>query len=324
MNDTFLYRQSLRFSWRLVWEHKLLWVFGLFAAFLGHMGMTEIVGKVLSVSESYSSFGPVDLLLSIFSLPSLVSFSFQEWTAYIWLLLLLGIVFFGIFAIAVISQGVLIHVVAQHPVVSKKQGIVNIDHAWHAGVSHFWKLLLLHILKRGTILVLTVLVGIATANAVVSSSLVDTSIFLGILLLSLAIGFVLSSLVIYAAGYVVIEEYPIKKAIIEAWYLFKEHWFVSLEVGLLMTLLNVCLFFVILLAFFIVYLHGTFVWVLSFFVHSFAAVEPLLFVEYLLFVAFVLFAGSAFTVFSTSVWSYLFMHMHRTGITSHLTKLFHK
>ena len=37
------YTDAIRAGWHLAWHHKSLWIFGLFAAFLGQMGIVELL-----------------------------------------------------------------------------------------------------------------------------------------------------------------------------------------------------------------------------------------------------------------------------------------
>ncbi|NCO04821.1 MAG: hypothetical protein GW939_01580 [Candidatus Magasanikbacteria bacterium] len=324
MKNSQLYRSSLHFSWRLIWDHKLLWVFGLFAAFFGQMGLVDLVGKITSVSTRYVAFGPLDVALSFFSLPSFIHFSFDQWAVYIWLFVLLLAIGIGLLFVSIVSQGALVHSVSQADKQKRKKRPIDIDHAWHAGITHFWRLLSLNIIKKASLFILSVVVGFSAANAILSGGTFDAVVFVCLFLLAIMLGFILSSMLVYAAGYVVIEEYRFKQAIQAAWHLFLDHWLVSLEVGVIILLANIGILFCMLFGFGIVFLHGAIVWILSILVHSVAIVNAVLFIEFLVFIAFIMFLGATFTVFSTSVWTYLFMHMHKHGITSRLIHLFHK
>lgn len=321
--DSSIYRESLHFSWRFLWEHKILWIFGLFAAFLGQMGITEFVGNILRSGNRYSTVGLVDIFSSLFALPSIVHFSFTGWALYGWLLIVLLVIFLGIGIVAIISQGALVHAVAQSG--RKKDPVhrIHVGAAWHAGIHHFWRIAFVHIVKKLFVILFTCLVGFASATVVITGLLFDQILFILLFLFTVGIGIILYSLAVYAVGYIVVEEYGVIPAIRAAWKLFVDHWLVSLEIGCLLLLLNVFLLFLIFFGFLIVSFHGAFVWVFSLLLHSPEIIRSLLFLETFVLFVFIIFLGSTFTVFSTALWTHLFMHMHKHGIRSHVIRLFH-
>ncbi|MEK7084542.1 MAG: hypothetical protein AAB932_04875, partial [Patescibacteria group bacterium] len=140
--------------------------------------------------------------------------------------------------------------------------------------------------------------------------------------LALIVGAVLSFLAVYAAGYVVVEEYGLWRAIHGAWRLFRSHWLPSLETAVLVLFLNVLLTVAVVVGAGIFFLPGLLVWVLAVMTGS-----PVLFIAGIalgsvLFLFFLLAIGSFFTVFVTSVWTILFMRMHREGMGSRVLHWF--
>lgn len=318
-----LYREAIINSWRLAWNHKLMWGFGLFAAFLGQMGILELVTKIGLTGTSYAYFPTWIVLPDLYNLSTSLgslSLPLEGWLWVIWL----GLVLFG-FAVlltfaSVSSQGAIIHSTAQ--AVKKPKKLPDVDSAWRSGTSHFWRLFVLNLIKKVVISLLAISLAYATVNVIISASGIDYALFVSIFVLSAIVGMVLSFLVIYAAGYVVVEEYSIGKAIRSAWRLFTNHWLVSIEVAIVILFLNIVLSLAILVSFFILFFPTLLLWWIAVYFVSSALYYVAIVIGMILFTIFIIFVGSVFTVFTTSVWTYLFMKMHKPGVTSRVLHWF--
>lgn len=311
-----LYRQAIQHGWQLAWRQRWLWIFGLFAAFLGQLGIVEFLSKISLATSDVEKY-LTDLGLVGQTNPTAVgggASAGQGDALYLWLLvLLLGLVIALLF-VAVVSQGALIHSAAQ--AAQKRKSTVDLGRAWQAGVSHFWRLFFINVVKKGLLVILAVVVAAAALSAVHAPSLGNGLQFLLIFILACIVGLVLSFLVIYAAAYVVVEEYALGQAVAAAWRLFVDHWLVSLEVGLLTLLFNLVAFVLSLLGFLIFFYPTMLVWVVAIAVSSQWLLAAGFIIALLLFTAYLMWLGSVFTVFITAVWTYLFMKMHQTGIKS--------
>ncbi|HBU06971.1 MAG TPA: hypothetical protein DEB09_02715 [Candidatus Magasanikbacteria bacterium] len=313
-----LYREAITHSWQLVWKHKMLWLFGLFAAFLGQMGLMDLLTKVSFASSKYTYPSWVSwpqVMQDLVSGMGFFSLSIDGWTWLVWLILILLGLCITTVVVAVVSQGALIDACAQS---AKDKGLPSVSQAWHVGVKHFWPLFVLNLLKKIVMAGLAGAVGYSVLNFVLQSSGWGFLLFLVLFLLSVLVGLVLSFLVVYAAGYVVIEKYNFKEAVEAAWMLFIEHWLVSIEVGLLVLFLNILLGIVVFLGFWILFLPVAVVWFISVFTANSALWISGLLAGILIFLVFVVWVGSIFSAFVTSIWTYLFMKMHKHGIKSRL------
>jgi hypothetical protein len=313
-----LYRDALRFGWQFAWKNKFLWIYGIFAAMLGQLGMFEILARATGVVAHATTVG---VRLYFFRFPARMFSSFFDlaggsgWAWLVWLFLL-GI---GILAVvtvlAVASQGALIHAAGR----GKHGREVSSDRReWHAGMAHFWRLLFLNAGKKLVIAILAVIVGWAAYAASVSSSVVDFFLFLSLFILAVLVGMTVSFFTLYAACYVVVEERAFTQALAAAWKLLKGHWLVSLEVGILFLLFNIALAITGLLGFFLLMVPAMLLWFLAFFIgNAFLFAAGMVFLVFC-FAAFAMFLGAVFTVFSTAAWTHLFLHMHRYGVPSRI------
>ncbi|MBT3817274.1 MAG: hypothetical protein HOG08_02920 [Candidatus Magasanikbacteria bacterium] len=317
------YRKALSHAWRVVRYHPSLWVFGLFSLFLGQMGLLDFFTSISMAEKKY------ELYPLLFDLPELwnvfleflgsIQLSADGWIWLVWLVLFFISAWVFFLFISVTSQGALISGISQ----SLKRGKfhhVKIDKAWHAGLTHFWRLLGLNALKKCILGLLATSIGFATYNVFVSYSAIDGIVFVLLFLLATIVGMILSLLVIYAAGYVVIEEYSFTKSIEAAWKLFLDHWLVSLEVGLMVLLLNVAIVLAAIVLVVLFVIEMGLVFVLSTIVSSLVIWKIGLFISTLLLIVLFAIIGSLFSVYVTSVWTYLFLKMHKTGLKS---RVFH-
>ena len=313
-----LYRQALRESWELAWGNKLLWVFGFFAAFLGQMGLLELFTKIGFVGTKYAFSLGWSFVPQFFSLPfSLgragLSLDGSFWLAWL-MIIFVGFALFLVF-VAVVSQGALVHAAAQR---LKGKKSLNVDKAWHAGVGHFWRLFGINALKKAVLIVFATLLVSAMVNVSVYGRMLDVFWFVLLFLLAVLVGLVLSFLVIYAAGYVVVEEYTLSRAVASAWKLFLGHWLVSLEAGIIVLLLDLALSVLILASFFVLFLPTMLLWMIAVSIASSTLYIIAMAIGMALFVLFVVFVGSVWSVFTTSLWTHLFMKMHKEGVASRI------
>src|SRR3989338_5599320 len=103
-----LYSQALRESWELAWKHKLLWIFGFFASFLGQMGLIELFAKIGLAGTKFAFFPKWLLLpeffgLRLFPIQSL-ALPIDGWMWFIWLLVVFAGFGLLLLFVAVVSQ----------------------------------------------------------------------------------------------------------------------------------------------------------------------------------------------------------------------------
>ncbi len=312
------YRDALRAAWKCTMQHPILLLLGVFATFVGQLGILEVVTRVAFVDPERSMVPwwvvMPDFISSPLSLVPSLSLSSSQWVVVaLFLVICAGFCFFLVF-VSVTSHGALVYATAK--TFRRVGSTPHMSVSWHVGLSHFWKLLSIHIVRKLVVFVTMAVVGFALVNGMVDATLSDLFLFIMLFVLSVLVAMVVSFVSVYAALYIVIEEYPPMAALHKAWRLFMDHRIVSLEVGLIVLAADVVVS-VLLLAFFSVilvptiYLWSSVIMLLSMplFVLSIGIIATMM----LLLIAFV---GSGMTVFTTALWSYLFMRMHKEGIVS--------
>jgi hypothetical protein len=314
-----LYTQALRHGWRVVSRGRSLLIFGFFATFLGQLGLMDILSKVFSITNTTHIF---DISLRFWrTYPQSFISLYESSLSSIFLLVALFIIIAGIgvllVLVAVSSQGAIISAsadMARHKKVDFRRSML-------VGIRHVWRLLFLNIFRRLSVLIIGVVLG-ATALRMVGVSAGANAVFVLVSALALLLGAIVSFVTFYSAGYVVVEDRSFFRALYEGWRLFVEHPLVSMEVAMIILLLNVITTTLAIFGlFFIIFPMA----ILSFFGTSFGGGiigGVIISIIIFLYTAFVVFMGSAFTVFHVAVWTDLFMVMHSRGISSRILHFF--
>lgn len=310
-----LYRDALSHSWHLAWKHHRLWPLGLFSAVLGQLGIMDVLVQLWFTAGGYRPGSGLIVILDLLKTgldQSHIPFGALGWIGFLAvvafsLLFVLGVV-------AIVSQGALVYESAH--LTAFKQ-IAPLGKSWDMGVHHGWRILAVTIFRKAIVLLLGILVSVFSWSLLFSAG-GSPWVFLSIFLVFAAVGMVVSLLSIYMIGYIVIEEYTFFRALRAAWSLFVEHWLVSLEVGVVIFFFDI-LVTVVLLALFFFAMIPAFISYFFALLFSAGTLYTLgIVISVTLFLGMVLVVAAVSSVFVTAVWMHLFMHMHKTGLKSHI------
>lgn len=305
-----IYRQTFSQAWKLVWHHKILWIFGLLAVLLGQFGLDNFVGQLALLGSGHALLVPH---IQGFSLAPFFTRASVLWS--VWLLIIVSGVLILSILMTVAAQGALIAAAGNWFKIKRSP---NISKAWHTGVAHFWRLLLVTIIKRLLFLaLLLILYWVAMSVPAPASAAYQT-----MLILIFAIGtfcaLIISATCIYASGYIVIEREKTFAAFRHGWDLLWRHFLASLEISIIFLLIDVGLIALITMGavwFFV----PSFILTL---VAGFTGWAGLVSVGITLSMAFLLISvallGAVYNAFVITAWTYAFMKMHREGINARL------
>lgn len=313
------YRDAISHAWHFTWHHKGLWVFGFFAAFLGHMGVLPLLSTVGVIGSGAQHESTLAYLINLG-----YSFMSADWSALsvtlvggaTWVLVALAAMAALLIGAAIISQGALIHAASRSTRVIK--ALPTPEKSWHIGASHFWRLLGINAIRKVLLGLCGAAVYWSTYRAVVEGGMFFASLSFVAFILACIVGLAASFLTIYAAGYVVVEEYSFGRALSSAWSLFTSHWMTSLEVGVIVLACNLLVGLFGMFSFFLFMTPALVLMVVSIVLSLPLLAVAAVITSLSLFLLFVILLGSSFSVFSTTVWTYLFMKMHGHGISSRL------
>src|SRR3989338_5071384 len=164
-----IYIHATKKAWHFTWEHKTLWFFGSFAAFLGQFGIMEFLGKVgIQKGNSGYYLGTFGSVLS--QVGNFVANAGNSYDSKIILFFLLTLILciFSIFIfVSVVSQGLLLYAESQE-IKNKK---INIVKSWHVGTANFWRLFFLNFFKKIIIAIMAITVSLSAYGALLSPSI---------------------------------------------------------------------------------------------------------------------------------------------------------
>lgn len=225
-NSTAIYRTLLREAFRLTWQRKTLWIFGIFAAFVSTGGVMDVATTGIRRVQIGGSL-PQQLLDTSFSGYSMMgryigqiqTFGSFRVGAMIFFMFL---IFVGLLFLAVLSQTALVHGIKapthEHPNIIRKRA--------H---DHLFRIFVIDVLTKiaGAILVCVTTLPMLWYYTQYGSY--DFGIaFLQILIFFPAV-LIVSILSILSVIHVIETESTVSEAIATSWNIFKTHWLATLE-----------------------------------------------------------------------------------------------
>ncbi len=306
------YRNALVAAWKLIRHHSTLWILGILAVLSGQLGINSFVGQL--ISSQYQGY-------TVFNWNAVLWPEVHSWLAGIgvlWLAIILGVLIAAVAIFSVAAQGALVAASADEFHTTREP---DITFAWHQGVRHFWRILSVAILKKVLLVAVLLMVSWLAAEWINGSGIGSVLLLAG----GLFSGLVIASLAVYTTAYIVIEEYTLGKALGRAWNLFHHHMLVSLETSAVLLVLNTLVLVAVVLVSSLCLLPSLLAVLLSGATGSTLFVSIGLSISIALFVALVVFVGGVYNAYTTAVWTYLFLKMHREGVLSrvmhHMGKL---
>ena len=310
------YRQTLAHAWDVVWHNKSLWILGLFSVLLGQFGFGDIFGKLWSLTD-VSAAGQWNFLLPTIKF---------NWSGDIWNILgvvwlagiCISIAIFLIF-LGVTSQGTLISYAADWFKLKKHQ---KLSKPWARSVKHFWSIFLINILRKVFLVLSLALFGLTLNYFIFSQNLPQGFALALSMVLILFLSLFASIISIYALCALVIDGKGVRAAITKAWSVFSEHTLVSLEVGVLLMLLNFLLVVAIAMGAFLAFLPAMIFWIAAGITNTLVLASIGFALGVFLWILFIVIIAGFFNAYTTSAWVFLYMKMHKEGISSRMIHFF--
>lgn len=319
-----IFREVLKKAWSITWNHKFLWAFGLFAAFLGTGGEFEILfndwgrfqefSKNLTTIQDLYQTGLINTILSNFK-TFLVQYPFQ---ALLILFIFLVVAVVLIWLIVVSQIGMVFNV---KEILQQRPG--GITRGYRAGLKFFGNVLVLDIIAKllayGLLFVvsLPLLTFFLVKNSELSANIFIIIAFLIILPLNLIISFIIK----YAIFYLVMQEKKFWEAFKEGWRLFLKNWLLSLEMAALVLLIGLAAGLALILA--IVFVAAPFA-LLAFIMILFnfkAAFWVVVIVGLVVISVLIIAAGAVLSAFQYSAWVLFFSRLLEGRAKSKIIRL---
>lgn len=321
-----LYRDVLKKALDISWRYKYLWFFGVFATLLGGSG-SEVMFRFSGNNgfiETYKRFCET----GIFSHHTFSNIGHLLKTDTATMVILL---FFGLVTLVLIGFLIWLSVVSQVALVdnsaviisSKKKKIdVGIRQGVLVGAKKFWPVFGLNILVKVIIFLALLIASIPIVVAGVNSnSLFLSFIYLLLFIILLLFGIAIAFAMKYAIAYIVIKNNKIINSIQNGWSLFVKNWLVSLEMAVILFLVNILAGIAIALVVLTAAIPLFFLSMLFLKVFGVLGFWLILILGFILIMVFSICAGAFLTTFQISAWTGLFVQLVGKGGESKIIRL---
>ncbi len=312
------YFEALKHSFQLVWKNKSLWVFGILSAlFVSPFGLGGFWGQFTLTSNEASkiAYFPLPAFFQALSHSDPANF-----VSLVWLLEIILAVFIIVVFISVCAQTSLIINACEY---YKKKTHSALSATWHKSYKYFWKILSFDLIRKFILALLLISAAglwiIAPENSFWSSLYLISSFVVLVL-----ISFIVSSALTYASGYAVIEGKSVWQSLKKGFLLLREHFLVSLEISLVMMLLDLVLAAFVSTIIILSFIPATLIWFVAGLFSSITLFTIALVIGLLTMIVLVVLIGGFYNAFNTGTWMYLFMKMHHVGILSRIGHIFNK
>jgi len=324
-----LYRNILKSAWINTWKNKYLWFFGLFAALLGNGGELEIFFRSFNdrINDGFLAELKVFSSIGFFSLKTLrnigVLLVSDTGTMLLLIFTLTLVLVLGgfLFWLVISSQIALVNNSASDKIGKKH----NIQTGLDSALKKFWPVLGLNLIVKLVSYILFGILTIPIAMSLVRGDMFSYS-FLFVVLYLILVPFILffSFIIKYAIAYTVIKDENIYDALKNGFNLFISNILISIEMTLILFLINLFVAFMLILMFLVLAVPLFFV--ITVFSSIFAHINLLfiIFGAIILFLIFTAFIGAILATFQISSWTYLFIELETKGGVSKIKRIFSK
>ena len=321
----FSYRNILRQAWAVTWKHKYLWFLGLFASLVAGSGtweyqvITQNLGQN-TINGSYMRLGNILTIgdvLRDFCLGFISLFQQDIWTILnAFSLILITIILLAFFVwMAITCHAALIGSLKKIFTSKKGPGHMSIRDSLSQGARYFWPVLGLNVFVKILIYCIVFLVSLPLLFMVVSDASILFAIYIVIFVLFIPSAMSLSLLVKYAIAYKVIDNQSLVASLEKGARLFRQNWLVSLEMAVILFLLNflfsgiaLIIMALLVLPLLMLGLMFNFFW--------------LVLLSLFLAIVIIVMLGSVLTTFQTASWTDLFLRLKDKGGVAKLERLF--
>lgn len=323
------YRAVLKESWKISWKNKYLWFFGFFASLISFNIEFKVLARSLDQSSGLNAIANIKTFLStgLFSQNAWLNFIELlktdtvtiSWLIFIFLLILAIIIFLA--WLSTVSQIGIIDSV--NKIMKGSREKLGIKSGLKSGRKKFWPVLALNVIISLSInliyfLISWLLVSVAQSGQM-SAVLAFGLIFIIMVPLSLALSFVIK----YTIAYAIIENKKLTSAIKLGWKLFKQNWLVSVEMAIVLFLINILsiilLSFLSLTLFYLAFGLALSMMMLS---ASSFLFWSLVVLGFLIVLALIIMIGSLLNTFQIASWTNLFVRLKKEKELGKLERIF--
>lgn len=320
----FSYRLFLKQAWNITKKYRYLWFFGIFASLLSIGGEYQLITQSATTQPGGSFLSNGNIIWQIILSPdfyqgfvSLATENSAALLAVICIFLLsLGLAIIMLY-LAILSQSAIVSQSAQILLNKKKKNNLNISDGLAEAKPHFWRVLGLNLFSYIIVVLSLFLISLPLVFLIITDTLAISIAYTLLFIVFAPIALSIALLIKYAIAARVLENTSFVSSIQKGLKIFKNNWLVSLEMALILFIINfavgiVTLFFIALL-----FMPMLFI-AIQFYAPILAAISLVLSIGTMLVVA------SWLNTFQISTWTGLYLHLQDKKGRSKLERLFAK
>ncbi|MDD2681038.1 MAG: hypothetical protein PHE20_02965 [Patescibacteria group bacterium] len=318
----FSYRIFLKQAWSITKKYRHLWFFGIFASLTAIGGEYQLISQGFTAKPGghfldngiftlYNFFNPT-FYSSLGQLSATNPAAFWSLISVVVLAILLVLV---MVYLAITSQVALVEQSARLILSKKKSEKLSINEGISFGRRHIWPVLGLNIANSFIISLCLFITSLPLAFLLITDSSALSLTYSVLFIIFVPVALAIALIMKYAIAAQVLENFSFIASIEKAWKIFHKNWLVSLEMALMLFLINfiVGLFTLIVVSLFFVPL----------LLLSLQLYAPFLMaLSLILIIASMIIVASILNTFQISAWTSLYLHLQQKRGISKLERLF--
>lgn len=321
-----LYRQVIHEAWRLSITHKHLWLFGFFATFIGFGGASEILlGAYDRITDAVPlatgvAQSPLTLLPGFTTLHAMATgLSPTSAILSIVLFVIMAVLLLAAFAyIIALSIGALVYSIRK----VERGGEPAFSEAVKEGNKAVGRVLIINVGAKIAVWLSFTLTGLTLIGLLSNKNFFTIFFFLCSFVLFTILALALSLVSAYATNSTVIEKMPVIPSLADGLRILKKNWLISLEMAIILLVINVGIAVLALFSALIVSVPLVFMFFVAALVKSAALMTAVMSITMIVLLAILFVAMSFLTTFQASAWTLLWIRLSgREGCLPKITRL---
>ena len=321
----FSYRLIIQKALNIAWQHKYLWLFGLFATIVAASGSFEyqfLSGNLQAGSLENPYFylnlvliGLESLGLFLLGILNLFTYNILTIINTLTVIIMVTALIASFVWLSISSQGALFSASKELIINGKKKVALNLQKLITTGHNNFWPVLGLNLIAKLAIIIILSLISLPLIILATKTSISLTFIYTLAFIILAPLAIACTIIVRYAIAFKVLDAEDFVGSIKKSWLLFKNNWLVSVEMGLILFLINFAVGFLLVI--------GLSILVLPYFIFAIDYGIVLLIIILALIALFLILSLGAFiTTFQISAWTNIFLELKKGNGQAKLERIF--
>ncbi len=311
----FSYRSTLKKAFEVIWNHKYLWFFGLFATFLANGSHFRLafgrIDQALFKESFLLNFGRIfDPVIFVNFGNAFKHDPMAAFSALVFLLILLVLFSFFVWLVVVSEIGL----INNSATIIKKNKKTTLKEGVEAGISNFWPVFGIGLIGRAFVCFLLLFISLPLVFMDYGSGPAFNTLYILLFLAFLPVALIVSFMVKYASAYVILRGKKFIEAIEASWSLFLKNWLVSIEAAFIILFIQLIASLGVFLAVLVLAIPYLFIaYILTSLLSSLiipaVTFTLMISIGIVLAVFLVVILGAALTSFRTVAWTNIFLEL---------------